>query len=181
MGLVTQQDPIGIAGGLNLYGYANGDPVNFSDPFGLCPEEKRDEDGRCPGGLAVDEWDAVVEAASALKEMAARQVLDKLEAGEIQGFSDPRSSAPPAKVGLFSPDVIQVNRTMPLGVPGMNASAFGTSILPDILAHELRHTQQGEHFGFWMRLMTLGTPLLNSLEREAVGWAQLNRRLGQGR
>jgi hypothetical protein len=34
----TQQDPIGIAGGLNLYGYANGDPVNYSDPFGLCPE-----------------------------------------------------------------------------------------------------------------------------------------------
>jgi uncharacterized protein RhaS with RHS repeats len=35
MGLYTQQDPIGIAGGLNLYGYANGDPINFSDPFGL--------------------------------------------------------------------------------------------------------------------------------------------------
>jgi RHS repeat-associated protein len=33
----TQEDPIGLAGGLNLYGYANGDPVNFSDPFGLCP------------------------------------------------------------------------------------------------------------------------------------------------
>jgi uncharacterized protein RhaS with RHS repeats len=37
MGPVTQEDPIGIAGGLNLYGYANGDPINFSDPFGLCP------------------------------------------------------------------------------------------------------------------------------------------------
>jgi uncharacterized protein RhaS with RHS repeats len=37
MGLYTQQDPIGIAGGLNLYGYANGDPVNYSDPYGLCP------------------------------------------------------------------------------------------------------------------------------------------------
>ena len=23
---------------MNLYGYANGDPINFSDPFGLCPE-----------------------------------------------------------------------------------------------------------------------------------------------
>jgi RHS repeat-associated protein len=34
-GRFTQEDPIGIAGGLNLYGYAGGDPVNFSDPFGL--------------------------------------------------------------------------------------------------------------------------------------------------
>jgi uncharacterized protein RhaS with RHS repeats len=37
MCLYAQQDPIGIAGGLNLYGYANGDPINFSDPFGLSP------------------------------------------------------------------------------------------------------------------------------------------------
>ncbi|MBK9410911.1 MAG: RHS repeat-associated core domain-containing protein [Gemmatimonadetes bacterium] len=37
-GRFAQEDPIGLAGGLNLYGYANGDPVNFSDPFGLCPE-----------------------------------------------------------------------------------------------------------------------------------------------
>jgi hypothetical protein len=28
---------VGLAGGLNLYGFAAGDPVNFSDPFGLCP------------------------------------------------------------------------------------------------------------------------------------------------
>jgi RHS repeat-associated protein len=36
-GQFTQMDPIGIAGGLNVYGFANGDPINFSDPFGLCP------------------------------------------------------------------------------------------------------------------------------------------------
>lgn len=36
MGLFTQPDPIGLAGGLNTYGYAGGDPVNYSDPFGLC-------------------------------------------------------------------------------------------------------------------------------------------------
>ncbi len=35
---LTQEDPIGLAGGLNVYGFANGDPVTFSDPFGLCPE-----------------------------------------------------------------------------------------------------------------------------------------------
>jgi RHS repeat-associated protein len=34
-GQFTQMDPIGIAGGLNAYGYANGDPINYSDPFGL--------------------------------------------------------------------------------------------------------------------------------------------------
>lgn len=36
-GRFTQEDPIGIAGGLNVYGFAGGDPVTFSDPFGLCP------------------------------------------------------------------------------------------------------------------------------------------------
>jgi RHS repeat-associated protein len=36
-GQFTQGDPIGLAGGLNSYGYAGGDPVNSADPFGLCP------------------------------------------------------------------------------------------------------------------------------------------------
>jgi RHS repeat-associated protein len=36
-GQFTQSDPIGIAGGMNAFGFAEGDPVNFSDPFGLCP------------------------------------------------------------------------------------------------------------------------------------------------
>jgi uncharacterized protein RhaS with RHS repeats len=31
----TQTDPIGPRGGINLYGYALGDPVNLRDPFGL--------------------------------------------------------------------------------------------------------------------------------------------------
>jgi hypothetical protein len=39
-------DPIGLAGGLNLYGFAGGDPINFSDPFGLCAQ---DTDGRWSG------------------------------------------------------------------------------------------------------------------------------------
>jgi RHS repeat-associated protein len=35
-GRFTQEDPTGIVGGMNQYGFADGDPVNFSDPFGLC-------------------------------------------------------------------------------------------------------------------------------------------------
>jgi len=34
-GRFTQEDPIGLEGGLNLYGFANGDPVTYSDPYGL--------------------------------------------------------------------------------------------------------------------------------------------------
>ncbi len=36
-GQFTQMDPIGLAGGLNAYGFAAGDPVSYSDPYGLNP------------------------------------------------------------------------------------------------------------------------------------------------
>ena len=35
-GRFTSQDPLGLGGGLNVYGFASGDPVNQDDPFGLC-------------------------------------------------------------------------------------------------------------------------------------------------
>ena len=64
-GRFTQEDPIGIAGGLNVYGYAAGDPVSYSDPYGLCaahqvqdpPSEKaEDREKVCPGGLTHGEY-----------------------------------------------------------------------------------------------------------------------------
>src|SRR5471032_2411211 len=36
-GWFTQEDPAGLAGGMNAYGFAGGDPVSFSGPFGVCP------------------------------------------------------------------------------------------------------------------------------------------------
>jgi hypothetical protein len=38
-GQFTQPDPIGLAGGLNSYGFAAGDPVSYADPYGLCKIE----------------------------------------------------------------------------------------------------------------------------------------------
>jgi RHS repeat-associated protein len=34
-GQFTQEDPAGLGGGLNAYGFASGDPVNYDDPTGL--------------------------------------------------------------------------------------------------------------------------------------------------
>jgi RHS repeat-associated protein len=43
------EDPVGLAGGTNLYSFGLNDPVNHSDPLGLqsCPHYVRKEDGKC--------------------------------------------------------------------------------------------------------------------------------------
>jgi RHS repeat-associated protein len=84
-GKFTQEDPIGIAGGLNVYGFAGGDPVNYSDPYGLCPEELVQEDGSCPGGWTHDEYNRIDQIAqNNLTAEASDEVRSMLAFGLIR-------------------------------------------------------------------------------------------------
>lgn len=43
----TQEDPIGVSGGLNLYAFAGNNPVVLHDPFGLCPDSLKPNTDEC--------------------------------------------------------------------------------------------------------------------------------------
>jgi hypothetical protein len=58
-GQFTQMDPIGLAGGLNVYGFAAGDPVSYSDPYGLKVAGDTTFTGLENGDVARQAWHAL--------------------------------------------------------------------------------------------------------------------------
>lgn len=90
LGWVTQPDPIGLAGGLNLYGYANGDPINFSDPFGLCAESEGDTTSTassCSAPPPDDDPCKAYPAGSLLGGICSRTAPAEAEVGDVTGRS----------------------------------------------------------------------------------------------
>jgi RHS repeat-associated protein len=61
-------DPIGFSGGLNWYAFADGNPVNYLDPFGLCADSGGFFSwlGQAAMGFVEGAWDTVSGLASAV-------------------------------------------------------------------------------------------------------------------
>src|SRR5712691_1350661 len=48
------RDPIGEAGGINLYGFVRNNPLRYVDPFGLEEEEGKDREEDLPEALKTE-------------------------------------------------------------------------------------------------------------------------------
>ena len=75
----TQEDPIGVAGGLNLYQFNGNNPVSNSDPFGLCP---------CVLPLGISAGQALAVGGTALLTGIVYSARDKIESavGKVVGW-----------------------------------------------------------------------------------------------
>ena len=105
-GILLTQDPIGLAGGVNLYAYAGNNPVAFSDPWGLCPEEPCPEE---PGGqgatgvlgsFAVQSWQTVQVRRKYDAATRALDPFDRASRALLKGAT--REMTPPLTRGLVN-------------------------------------------------------------------------------
>ena len=127
-GQSTQQDPIGIAGGANVYGFAGGDPINFSDPFGLKDCRKVS----CPSIETVASDPGVVKAGD---EMFKASQSDGNERGAFL-FNEPDGTIVVGSVVTGQPGTVKMRQAPDDAIgmihthPDLAAARPGSSAIP---------------------------------------------------
>lgn len=175
-GRFTQEDPIGIAGGLNVYGYAAGDPVSYSDPYGLCPESMLAADGTCP--LTAEQYEVAYAAAGNMSAETAALWTGLLDAGQVRGGSLAPNRFAEARWKADGTSTVVVNMTSdvnildPVRIPG-DVAFHG--------AHEVGHVLQNVSDAARPALWSLsadrgvvGTVVRSALELSADAYACAN-------
>jgi len=119
-----------MAGGLNLYGFANGDPVNFSDPFGLCPVPQL-----CAAALG-----AALGAGSQVlfNAIADRPLSEGVGAAALGGAligATFGAAAPEATTAFFARSGVALGRGASAAGAAGSAAAKGIDKLDDVLGN----------------------------------------------
>jgi RHS repeat-associated protein len=84
-GQFTQTDPIGLAGGLNAYGFADGDPVSYGDPYGLSPYDCCRYDGISVSRIEADARNFEQHGPTCTDAAVAGTITIELAAGPLLG------------------------------------------------------------------------------------------------
>lgn len=128
----------------------------------MCPEEQRDEEGLCPGGLSVDQWNRVEDAAEHLRDEPRARLLELLNEGQITPGQLPPNVG--MRTGfLFNPTRIVTNTAFG---PRRNADVLflASPEVGFLFAHELGHHSQASTF---LGKLGLGFRRLFGFDQEA--------------
>jgi RHS repeat-associated protein len=176
-GRFTQEDPIGLAGGVNTYGFGGGDAVNYSDPYGLrvCFDGNAQQRSRLEvqteraigTGLDVGSDGCVtrVGASGGAAAIEFRSLVDSDDRYSIAyGVEGEGSQYKPfsREIIIDPQDYLQPIYTWERAPQGRRCSfargpyAFGATFGSDarIIAHELGHAFEHKKSGFWFYFRT---------------------------
>ena len=88
------KDPIGLSGGMNLYAFCGGDPVNSVDSIGLCPDDEKQKIKELRDGMFGDSW--LIEMLAGIDMHGAGGAMDyaATQPGHVWKFPGPKTRKP---------------------------------------------------------------------------------------